>query len=84
MLKLSFGSKNHSENIYMEKTYYIRKVLGGRVSGRTLKKKKWVLVSFPHSATPLLVLCIFFMLIARNSHVIAVWLKKVLIAVSLS
>ena len=34
----------------MGKTYYIRKVRGGGVSSGTLKKKKRVLVSFPHSA----------------------------------
>ena len=33
----------------MEKTYYIRKVLGGRVSGRALKKKGecWSLFHIP-------------------------------------
>ena len=39
--------KNIAENIYVEKTYHIRKV------GRAPKKKKRVLVSFPRSATPL-------------------------------
>jgi len=38
----------------MGKTYHIRKVEGGGVSTGALKKKKQVLVSFPHSATPLL------------------------------
>ena len=38
----------------MGKTYSIRKVEGGGGSSGTLKKKKRVLVSFPHSATPLL------------------------------
>jgi len=37
----------------MRKTYHIRKVQGGGVSTIALKKKKRVLVSFPHSATPL-------------------------------
>ena len=37
----------------MGKTYHIRKVEGGGVSTGALKKKKRVLVSFPHSATPL-------------------------------
>ena len=37
----------------MGKTYSIRKVEGGGVSSRPLKKKKRVLVSFPRSATPL-------------------------------
>ena len=37
----------------MGKTYFIRKVWGGGGSSRTLKEKKGVLVSFPHSATPL-------------------------------
>ena len=32
--------KNITENICVAKTYYIRKVKGGRVSGRALKKKK--------------------------------------------
>ena len=36
----------------MGKTYYIRKVEGGG-SPVELWKKNWVLVSFPHSATPL-------------------------------
>jgi hypothetical protein len=39
--------KNMAENIYVGKKYYIRKVDGGRVSGRAPKKKKRVLVSFP-------------------------------------
>ena len=37
----------------MGKTYSVRKVEGGGVSSRPLKEKKRVLVSFPHSATPL-------------------------------
>ena len=37
----------------MRKTYSIRKVGVGGGSSGTLKKKKRVLVSFPHSATPL-------------------------------
>jgi len=38
----------------MGKTYFIRKVgVQGGGSSRTLKKKKQVLVSFPHSTTPL-------------------------------
>ena len=38
----------------MGKTYYIRRVEGGGESSKILKKnKKQVLVSFPHSATPL-------------------------------
>jgi len=37
----------------MRKTYHIRKVQGGGVSTVALKKKKRVLVSFPHPATPL-------------------------------
>ena len=45
--------KNIAENIYVEKTYHIRKVGGGGGSGRAPKKKKRVLVSFPRSATPL-------------------------------
>jgi len=45
--------KKVPENMSMGKTYFIRKVGGGRGSSRTLKKKKQVLVSFPHSATPL-------------------------------
>ena len=44
------------KNMSMGKTYSIRKVEGGGgVGGQAelWKKKKWVLVSFPHSATPL-------------------------------
>ena len=37
----------------MGKTYSIRKVGGGGVVKQTSEKKKRVLVSFPHSATPL-------------------------------
>jgi len=46
--------ENILENMSMGKTYHIRKVEGGGVSTGALKKKKRVLVSFPHSATPLL------------------------------
>ena len=50
--KLCFGSKKHRWKHVCGKTYHIRKVgVGG--SGRAPKKKKRVLVSFPHSATPL-------------------------------
>ena len=37
----------------MGKTYSIRKVGGGRGVKQTSEKEKSVLVSFPHSATPL-------------------------------
>ena len=37
----------------MGKIYSIRKAEGGGVSSRPLKKNKQVLVSFPHSTTPL-------------------------------
>ena len=53
MLKTIFWLQKPFWKHICGKTYYIRKVLGGRVSGRAPKKKKWVLVSFPHSATPL-------------------------------
>ena len=41
--------KNIAENICVAKTYYIRKVKGGRVSGRALKKKSkcWSLFHVP-------------------------------------
>jgi hypothetical protein len=45
--------ENIPGNISVEKTYSIRKVGGGRGSSWTPKKKKRVLVFFPHSATPL-------------------------------
>ena len=55
MLSLSTSSKSvdSKKKTSMGKTYYIRKVRGGGVSSGPLKKKKRVLVSFPHSATPL-------------------------------
>ena len=57
MLSLSTSSKSvdskKKKKTSMGKTYYIRKVRGGGVSSGPLKKKKQVLVSFPHSATPL-------------------------------
>ena len=55
MLSLSTSSKSvdSKKTTSMGKTYYIRKVRGGGVSSGPLKKKKRVLVSFPHSATPL-------------------------------
>ena len=41
--------KNITENICVAKTYYIKKVKGGRVSGRALKKKSecWSLFHVP-------------------------------------
>ena len=45
--------KNIAKNVYVEKTYYIRKVGGGGGVKQSSKKKKRVLVSFPRSATPL-------------------------------
>ena len=45
--------KNIAENIYVEKTYHLRKVGGGGGVRQGSEKKKRVLVSFPCSATPL-------------------------------
>ena len=54
LLHVNLLDSKKKKDMSMGKTYYIRRVEGGGESSKILKKnKKQVLVSFPHSATPL-------------------------------